>query len=308
MIGVLLMAYGSPSSLEEVEPYYTHIRGGRKPSPELLEELLARYRAIGGRSPLREITYCQAAALEEKLHSSGVEARVYVGMRHSPPFISEVVSSMARDGIRRAVALPMAPHYSAMSVGEYIRIAEEARRESAQDLTFLYIRSWHDHPGYIAAVAETVSEALAAFPEGEREAVPVVFTAHSLPQRILQEGDPYPQELQRTCELVSDACGGLRWTLAYQSAGRAQERWLGPEVSEVLRELGREGATSVLVCPVGFVADHLEVLYDLDIEAKGVAEELGIQFRRSPSLNDRPAFIAALKDIVLGALQEGPRP
>lgn len=304
MIGVLLMAYGSPSSLEEVESYYTHIRGGRKPSPELLEELLARYRAIGGKSPLLEITYRQAAALEERLRGSGLEARVYVGMRHSPPFISEAVSSMARDGILRAVALPMAPHYSAMSVGQYIRIAEEARRDFAQDLTFHYIRSWHDHPGYIAAVAETVLEALGSFQEAQRT-VPVVFTAHSLPQRILQEDDPYPRELLRTCDLVSQACGGLSWTLAYQSAGRTQEPWLGPEVTEVLRGLRREGATSVLVCPVGFVADHLEVLYDLDIEARDVAEEEGIQFRRAPSLNDRPTFIAALTDIVLRALQGG---
>ncbi|MDR5695399.1 MAG: ferrochelatase [Armatimonadota bacterium] len=302
MIGVLLMSYGSPGSLEEVEPYYTHIRGGRKPSPELLKELVARYQAIGGKSPLLEITYRQAAALEANLRSSGVEARVYVGMRHSPPFISEAVSSMAKDGIRKAVALSMAPHYSAMSVGEYIRLAEEARRDSPWDLSFHYIRSWHDHPGYIAAVAETVQEALVSFPERE---VTVVFTAHSLPQRVLQEGDPYPKELLRTCELVSKECGGLRWTLAYQSAGRTQEAWLGPEVGEVLKELRREGATSVLVCPVGFVADHLEVLYDLDIEARGVAEELGMRFRRAPSLNDRPAFIAALADIVLGALQEG---
>jgi len=305
MIGVLLMAYGSPGSLEEVEPYYTHIRGGRKPSPELLEELLARYRAIGGKSPLLEITYRQAAALEERLHDAGVEARVYVGMRHSPPFISETVSSMARDGIRLAVALPMAPHYSALSVGQYLRLAEEARRDSAKDLTLHYVRSWHDHPGYIAAVAETVFEALGTFEE-ERRTVPVVFTAHSLPQRILLEDDPYPRELLRTCDLVSRACGGLRWTLAYQSAGRTQEAWLGPEVAEVLRELRMEGVTSVLVCPIGFVADHLEVLYDLDIEARGVAEELGIQFRRAPSLNDRPTFMKALADIVLRALQEGP--
>lgn len=299
--GVLLMAYGSPETLDDVEEYFTHIRGGRRPSPEAVEELRGRYRRIGGRSPLMEITQAQARALEQVLHADSDEDgtyRVYVGMKHWRPFLPEVIERMAQEGIERAVGLALAPHYSRMSVGAYIEAAQEALQ--AHPILMRFVESWHLQPTFLEAWAARVRDALGRFgPEGREEAV-VVFTAHSLPERILQWDDPYPRQLRETCQAIAQnvRLPGPRWRLAYQSASSTGEPWLGPDVLDVLDELARQGVKGVLVCPIGFVADHLEVLYDLDVECRERAEELGLRLERTESLNDDPLFIRALAEIV----------
>jgi len=261
---VLLMAYGSPATLDDVEAYVTHIRGGRTPAAAQVEELRQRYRRIGGSSPLRAITSAQAEALQRHLAAQGVPARVYVGMKHAPPFIADAVAAMARDGIGEAVGLALAPHYSRLSVASYFSVAGE--EAAARGIALHTVESWHDHPGFITAVASRVQAALARFPSPA--GVEVVFTAHSLPRRIRTWGDPYPEQLARTSELVASAAGVPSWRFAYQSASHTGEPWLGPDLLEVLRALAAAGRREVVVCPVGFVADHLEVLYDIDIEAQ----------------------------------------
>ena len=299
-IGVLLMAYGSPETLDEVEAYYTQIRGGRKPSPKAVETLKARYRRIGGRSPLRQITCAQARQLERILNddADGVQYRVYVGMRHWRPYIHEVIAQMAADGIERAVGLALAPHYSRLSVGAYIKAAEEALREHPLHIRF--VESWHLQPLLIDAWAARVCRGLERFSPEERERLIVVFTAHSLPERILQWDDPYPRQLRETCGAVAErvGLGPKEWCLAYQSAGHTLEPWLGPDVLDVLEELAAQGTRAVLVCPIGFVADHLEVLYDIDVECRKKARQLGLHLERVDSLNDDPQFIRALAAVV----------
>lgn len=299
--GVLLAAYGSPATLDEVGAYFTHIRGGRAPSPEQVEELRERYRRIGGTSPLRAVTAAQAEGLRLALARRGLGAPVYVGMKHAAPFIAEAVASMARDGVREGVVLALAPQYSRMSIASYFSTASEAAE--AQGIRLRAIESWHDHPGFIAALATRVREALARFPDPH--AVEVVFTAHSLPQRILAWNDPYPAQLRATSGLAARASEVHASRFAYQSASHTGEPWLGPDLLEVLRALAGEGRREIVVCPVGFVADHLEVLYDIDVEAAALAHELGIRLERVPSLNDGADFIEALADIVSEALQSG---
>jgi ferrochelatase len=297
-IGVLLMAYGSPETLDEVEAYYTHIRGGRKPSPKAVEALRARYLRIGGRSPLKQITCAQARRLEQTLNDDvdGVQHRVYVGMRHWRPYIREVIAQMAADGIKRAVGLALAPHYSRLSVGAYIKAAEEALRE--HPIRVRFVESWHLQPLLIDAWATRVRQGLERFSLQEREQLIVVFTAHSLPERIRQWDDPYPQQLHETCETIASQVGLSRWRFAYQSASHTPEPWLGPDVIDVLKELAAQGTHAVLVCPIGFVADHLEILYDIDVECRERAEQLGLHLERTDSLNDDPQFIRALAAVV----------
>jgi len=298
-IGVLLMAHGSPETLDDVEAYYTHIRGGRPPLPEALAELKERYRRIGGRSPLLGITRAQARALEQALNADGPARRfrVYVGMLHWRPFIREAVAQMVKDGIREAVGLALVPHYSRISVGAYIEAARQALRES---LNIRFVGSWHLHPLFLEALAERVREGLARFPQEERGRTMVVFTAHSLPERALEGDDPYPRQLQETCTAVAERLGleHTRWRFAYQSTRQAPEPWLGPDVLEVLDELAGEGVQAVLICPVGSVADHLEILYDIDVVCRERAEWLGLHLERTDSLNDDPRFIRALAAIV----------
>jgi protoporphyrin/coproporphyrin ferrochelatase len=297
--GVLLMAYGSPSRPEELASYYTDIRGGRPPSPELLEELAGRYRAIGGRSPLLDITHRQARALQARLDAQAPGAhRVFIGMKHAAPFIAEAVAGMAAEGIADAVAIALAPHYSKLSIGTYIQAAESARTGVAGAPSMRYVPRWGEHPRFLDALADRLTAALAHLPERERGAVPVLFTAHSLPERILTWGDPYPEELRRTSELVAARCGVPRWQFAFQSAGRTADPWLGPDVLTVLRLLHGQGERTVVACSVGFITDHLEVLYDLDIEARGLAEQLGMRLIRAESLNDHPLLIEALADLM----------
>ncbi|MGH2424752.1 MAG: ferrochelatase [bacterium] len=296
--GVLLMAYGSPATLEDVEAYYTHIRGGRTPSQEAVDELCSRYRQIGGRSPLPEVTRRQAAGVEALLREQGVSMRVYVGMKHAHPFIDETVTQMATDGIRQAAGVALAPHYSKMSIGGYISAAASASAAAGIDMRC--VEHYHDHPGLVRSLADRIEIARSQFPK--HHDVPIVFTAHSLPERILAWGDPYPDQLQRTCELVASAASIDRWRFAFQSASHTSERWLGPDVLEVLRELRQAGAREIIVSPLGFVADHLEVLYDIDVEARQTAQGLGMRLERAPSLNDGLDFLSVLADVAGEAL------
>ncbi|MBI4483049.1 MAG: ferrochelatase [Acidobacteria bacterium] len=286
------MAYGAPGSLEDVEAYYTHIRGGRKPSPEMVEDLKNRYRRIGG-SPLLEITRQQAGALEARLNREGPEFRVFVGMKHWHPMIEEAVVEMAGAGIRQAVALTLAPHYSRMSVGAYAEAVERARGKLNPAPEFTVVTSWKDEPAFLDAVARRVRQSLAQQPEAE-----VVFTAHSLPEKILQDGDPYAQELKSSVEGVARRLDLRTWHFAYQSQAKTGEPWLGPEVPEVLRQLREEGTRSVLIVPIGFVSDHLEILYDVDVFFQETAKNLGITLRRTESLNAATDFIEALASVV----------
>ena len=296
---VLLMAYGSPDNLDQVEAYYTDIRRGSPPPPHLLEELKNRYRAIGGGSPLSRIVGDQRAALEAELAARGTPMPVYAAMRHIAPRIGDVVAQMAADGVERLVAIPMAPQRSSNAAG-YRRAVDAglAGLEHAPDVMF--VESWHDEPRFIEALATTTRELLARFPDPA--AVTLMFTAHSLPARVVAEGDPYPDELDRTAALVADVVGRPDYTFSFQSAGRTDEPWLGPEILAEIRRLAAEGVTELAIRPVGFVADHLEVLYDLDIEAQGVARQVGIHLERARSLNTDPVFMAGLADVALAAL------
>jgi ferrochelatase len=281
--GVLCMAYGSPAGDADIEPYYTHIRGGRKPSPEALDDLKHRYHAIGG-SPLTGITRAQAAALGSAL---GVPA--FAGMKHAPPFIADAAVEARRAGIERLVGLPLAPHFADMSVGAY-----ERALASAWDGELLFVRGFHDHPAFINAVATLLRERLA-----ESRPERIFFTAHSLPARIVAEGDGYHDRLLESCTLVASAVDMPEWEFAFQSASTTGEPWLGPDL---LTAVERSGARDVLVCPIGFVADHLEILFDLDVEAQRFARQMEIRIQRTKSFNDRPVFIEALAAVVKDAL------
>lgn len=301
---VLLMAYGTPTSIDDVEQYYTHIRGGRRPSAEQLGNLVSKYKAIGGKTPLLEITRQIAALLEVRLNTRGAGGRrVYIGMKHWNPFIEEAVSDMKLDGIDECVAIAMAPHYSKMSTESYINSVETSAAKIGCGIRFSYIKSWWSHHLYVSAVARRIRKLLAC----GGPAPVVLFTAHSLPARIISEGDPYQQELMSSCSAVAGELGLERWEFAYQSAGRTDERWLGPGVLETIARLAAEGLRKIIVCPIGFVTDHLEILYDIDIEARQVASRLGVELVRAESLNAAPDFVEALADIVTAGFSE-PRP
>jgi protoporphyrin/coproporphyrin ferrochelatase len=296
---VLLMAYGSPDNLDQVEAYYTDIRRGSPPAPHQLEELKGRYRAIGGGSPLSRIVGEQRAALEAELAARGTPMPVYAAMRHIAPRIWDVVAQMAADGVERIVAIPMAPQKSSNAAG-YRRAVERGLADVANPPEVVFVESWHDEPRFIEALAITTREMLARFDDPAR--VTLMFSAHSLPARVVAEGDPYPQELARTAALVATEIDREDYTFSFQSAGRTEEPWLGPDILAEIRRLAAEGVTELAVRPVGFVADHLEVLYDLDIEAKTLAESLGVRFERARSMNTDPVFIAGLADVAAAAL------
>ncbi len=298
--GVILMAYGGPDSLEDVEPYLLDVRGGRPTSKELVEEIKDRYAQIGGRSPLLEITRRQASALEAELNNrSPMEQRfkVVVGMRHWEPRIHAAVDTLVNEGIQTAVAIVMAPHYSKMSTEVYLNRLFEAVEGAGAEIQIFPIRSWHHNPDFIHAVEKHARIGLEKFAGAQPY---VLFTAHSLPARILENGDPYADQLHETARLVAKHLGleEGRWSFSFQSAGRTSEPWLGPKIEEEVPRLAKAGERNILVVPVGFVADHVEVLYDIDIEARKTAGKFGARLERSPSLNDSPAFIQALAGIV----------
>lgn len=292
-LGVLVMAYGTPRSPGDVEAYYTDIRRGSPPPPELLRELEGRYQAIGGRSPLYEITVSQARGLEQRL---GI--KVYLGQKHAAPFIPDAIGAMHADEVERAAGLVLAPHYSYMSIGDYARRAEKAAAEIGWAGSLTVIESWHEEPGYIDWLAARVSEAAAPL-VGDPV---VVFSAHSLPQAILQRGDPYPDQLRATARAVAAKLGLKKWTTGWQSAGRTKDPWIGPDIVDVIEAVADDGEQSVVICPCGFVADHLEVLYDVDIQAAAAAARRGLAFARTRSPNDDRGFLDMLAGGVRRAL------
>lgn len=292
--GVLVMAYGGPNHLDEVEPYLLDVRGGRPTAPGIVHEVRERYHEIGGRSPILEHTQAQAGALEAALNRQGGNFRAYVGMRHWHPYIQTTLAEMARDGVRRAVGLVMAPHYSRMSIGAYYKKVAEAEAP----VTVVPIERWHRLPGYLEALAGRVRAALADFPDAVRPQVPVIFTAHSLPQRILEWNDPYPSELQATVAAVMERLGDQPHHFAYQSAAMTPDPWLGPDASEVIARLAAEGRRHVLIAPIGFVCEHAEIMYDVDIVFRRQAEALSVDLRRIEMLNTAPAMIAGLAGLI----------
>jgi ferrochelatase len=297
-VGVLLMAYGTPESPDQVEDYFTHIRGGRKPSPEAVEYLRERYRLVGGKTPLLEITNEVAAKLQDRLDANGNHYRVYPGMKHWHPFIGDVMDRMAADGVRRVVAFALAPHCSRISLGGYRKAVEEAQARLGNPFDVPYVKCWHHNPQWRAMMAGLVREGLEQFPPHVRESVTVLFSAHSLPERIRTWDDPYERQLLVSSGAVADLAGARLWRFAFQSAGNTGEPWIGPDIVDYLEELHNEGVTHVLNVPIGFVADHLEILYDIDIEAQEKARELGMTLYRTQMPNARPEFIDALASVV----------
>jgi ferrochelatase len=287
---VLLMAHGTPSSLDEMPEYLRLVRGGRPPSPELVEEMRHNYAAIGGRSPLTDLTMAQANALRERL---GAGVPVAVGMRNWRPFIKDALEDLVRQGATRVVGIPMAPQFSTLSVQKYLDAAGSALPAGVQ---FDAVTSYHAHSRLLEAFAERVRAATV------RENETVVFTAHSLPVRVIEGGDVYADEVAATARGVARLAGIDRFDIAYQSAGRTPEPWIGPDLSELIIARAAAGAQRFLIVPIGFVCDHTEILFDIDVQAARTAREAGATLRRTESLNTSPAFIAALESIVRGML------
>ncbi len=281
---VVLMAYGSPSDLDDIRPYLEDIRGGRPVSEEAVEELTERYRRIGGRSPLDDVTEATRAALEREL---GLP--VYAGMKHWSPRIAEASERALAGGADTIVGLVLAPHYSTLSIDGYRERLEQGLSGRAK---LLFIESWHDHGPYLDVLADRVRGTDAH----------VVFTAHSLPARILDQGDPYKEQLLETCRLVADRADLESWSFAFQSASTTGEPWLGPDILDELVALHARGVERVLACPIGFVSDHLEILWDLDVEGRERAAELGLDFDRIESLNDDPELVRGLAELVREAV------
>jgi len=295
---VLVMAYGTPARTDDIEAYYTDIRRGRPPTPELLAGLVARYDAIGGLSPLAARTESQRAALQGALDERAPgHYTTVLGYKHVAPRVEDAVAALAAGGLRRVVGLVLAPHWSAASVGEYHERA--AKAAAGAGIQYVPIERWHLEPAYLDFQAAAVTGVLATMPANTK----VLFTAHSLPQRVIDGGDPYPVLLRETAEAVARRAGLAPWggwSVGYQSAGRTPEPWLGPDVSTVIDELAASpGATGLVVCPLGFVADHLEVLYDLDVDAQRRAEAAGLTFARTPVVNADPAVMGALAELVV---------
>jgi ferrochelatase len=322
-IGVLVMAYGTASGPDDIERYYTDIRGGRPPSPEHLQGLRERYAAIGNVFPLLETTRAQAEGLVERLNADpgpgtapadaepGAEAfRAYLGMKHSEPFIAQGVARMRADGIERGVGIVMAPHWSGMSVETYIERVIQAAEGDGDGPTFSFVRSYHDHPLFVAFLAERVREALDRLDPEEREKALVIFSAHSLPVRTLPDGSlrckacdcdrscRYRDGLLGTADLVAERLVLAHHTIGWQSAGRTADPWWGPPVEDVIRDAASAGHPATVVCSAGFVADHLEVLYDLDVEARDVAETSGLRFERTRMPNADPDYLDVLAAVV----------
>jgi ferrochelatase len=303
-IGVLVMSYGTPESLDQVEAYYTHIRRGQPPSPEQLKELKDRYEAIvGGVFPLRENTNNQVKALQDQLNHDypEYEFSCYQGLKHAHPFIEDGVQRMAEDGITEAIGIVLAPHYSTMSVGSYIKRAQEALDQHTISMKF--VKNYHLHPLLIQTLSARLTDVLSKFPNTHKDEIRVIFSAHSLPEKILELNDPYPDQLLETSRAICAVTNVTNWQFAWQSAGRTATPWLGPDILAVLKTLSKDDQIKhVVISPIGFVSDHLEVLYDIDIEAQKVAQGLGMHLERTASLNTDPLYIKVLADSVLSQL------
>ena len=300
MIGLLVMAYGGPNHIDEVEPYLLDVRGYRPTAPEIIHEVRERYREIGGRSPILDQTREQAAALELALNKTQQEFKAFVGMRHWHPYISDTLSRMQAQGIERAVGLVMAPHYSRMSIEAYYKKIAEA----GSSVEIAPIKEWHLLPGYIDALVSRVCAALERFPADVRSRVPVIFSAHSLPERILEWNDPYPDQLVATVEAVLQRLDERPFDFAYQSAAISNEPWLGPDVSALIERYAAQGQKNIVSCPIGFVCEHVEVLYDIDIVYQKLARSLGVRLERIEMVHTESKMIAGLAELVRKSAKE----
>lgn len=294
MIGLLVMAYGGPNTIDEVEPYLLDVRGYRPTASEIIHEVRERYREIGGRSPILEQTREQAAALEAALNTDGQDFKAFVGMRHWHPYIKDTLVEMQAQGIEKAVGLVMAPHYSRMSIGVYYNKVEEAN----SSIAFSRIEVWHLQDGYINALTNRIRDALKRFPEEVRAEVPVIFTAHSLPEKILEWNDPYLAQLRETVSAVMEKLGSQPHEFAFQSAAISTIPWLGPDAGEVIERLAAEGNKHILLCPIGFVCEHVEILYDIDIVYQKLAKSLGVQLERIEMVHTTPQMVAGLAGLI----------
>ncbi len=304
-MGLLVLAYGTPYTEDDIERYYTHIRHGRRPSDELIADLKARYKAIGGLSPLAGITQGQAEALEAKLNEiqDEIEFKAYLGLKHIEPFVEDAVKQMHDDGIRDAVSLVLAPHFSTFSVQSYNGRAQEEAAKYGLHITS--VESWYDEPKFIQFWVEQVQAAINRMTTKERDHYALIVSAHSLPEKILQLGDPYPKQLEETAKLIAEGAGVSQYAVGWQSAGQTPEPWLGPDVQDLTRDLyEKEGYKAFIYVPAGFVSTHLEVLYDNDYECKVVTDEIGAGYYRPAMPDVHPTFIDALATIVLKNLNE----
>ncbi|KAA0565175.1 ferrochelatase [Bacillus sp. CH30_1T] len=304
-MGLLVMAYGTPYKEEDMERYYTHIRHGRAPSAELLEDLRGRYEAIGGISPLAKITLDQAKRLEEHLNSiqDDIEFKMYLGLKHIEPFVEDAVEQMHKDGIQEAVSIVLAPHFSTFSVKSYNgRAKETAEKLGGPHITS--VESWYDEPKFIQYWVDRVKETYASMSDDERSNAVLIVSAHSLPERILQSGDPYPMQLEETAKMIAEGAGVKEYAVGWQSEGNTPDPWLGPDVQDLTRDLYKEnGYKTFVYTPVGFVSDHLEVLYDNDYECRVVTDDIGASYYRPEMPNAKPEFIDAMADVVLKHLK-----
>jgi len=299
-IGILIMAYGTPQTLDDVEPYYTHIRGGRKPSPEQLADLAMRYEKVGGQTPLYELTKGVVDQLGAQLEREFPgQYRVYLGMKHWHPFIKDVVPQIAADGIREVIGIVLAPHYSRYSLEGYRTYTQKALEQLGNPFTFHFVEHWHDQPLFRALIASRIRQALAEFPPEAHGQVTVLFSAHSLPEKILAQGDPYVDQLRESAAGIARLLGLSDHRFCFQSAAPTPEPWLGPDIVDYLQELHDEGVQYVLSVPFGFVAEHLEVLWDIDTEAQQKAGKLGMTFRRIRMPNADPEFVDVIKTVVV---------
>ena len=307
VVGVLLMAYGTPETPDQVEAYFTHIRGGRAPSPESVDKLRKRYELVGGRTPLLEITNGVRDALDRELNAApiGPSYRVYVGMKHWHPFIADVVPQIAADGVGELIALALAPHYSRISIGGYRTALGTALAALDEPPRLRFVDSWHLNAGFIDFTAHRVASALADFPRGDgakkNDDVVTIFSAHSLPERIREWSDPYEEQLRQSCAAVASQAAVRDWRFVWQSAGHTGEPWLGPDIVDYLDALHEEGVRRILSVPIGFVSDHLEIMYDIDYEARRKAESLGMTLRRTRMPNADPGFVRVLASVVAAA-------
>lgn len=300
-MGLLVMAYGTPYKEEDIERYYTHIRRGRKPSPEALEDLQNRYEAIGGISPLAKITQQQMESLEKRLNEvqDEIEFKAYLGLKHIEPFVEDAVQAMHKDGIKEAVSIVLAPHFSTFSVKSYNGRAKETAEKLGGPIIHS-VESWYNEPKFIQYWATRVKQTFDLIEEEKRKKAVLIVSAHSLPEKIIAAGDPYPNQLQETADLIAQAAGIEHYEIGWQSAGNTPEPWIGPDVQDLTRELYEEkGYTSFVYTPVGFIADHLEVLYDNDYECKVVTDEIGADYYRPEMPNAQPEFIDGLATVVL---------
>lgn len=303
-MGLLVMAYGTPYKEDDIERYYTHIRHGRTPSPEMLEDLRQRYEAIGGISPLAKITIEQGEKLEQHLNTiqDEIEFKMYLGLKHIEPFIEDAIKQMHEDGIEEAVSIVLAPHFSTFSVKSYNgRAKEEAAKLGGPEI--VSVESWYDEPKFIKYWSDRVAKTFSDMPADEREKAVLIVSAHSLPEKILQMGDPYPDQLRETADLIAGNANVKKYEVGWQSAGNTPEPWLGPDVQDLTRDLFKaHGYKAFVYVPAGFVSDHLEVLYDNDYECKKVTDEIGASYHRPSMPNAEPEFIDAMADVILKKL------